>query len=138
MLNMDIYAGAVIRLATLQRQRGQAGCLLFGTVSLLPRGRPLPPPMEGGAHRCAVGKAGENVFFRRVLLTVQDAVDWYRSLGRGENTTRQALWVTDLSWLGKPLRQHWPKLAGVGMIELHREISGKISSEQAFYIAARA
>lgn len=86
-LNSDVYAGAVIRLATLQRQRGQAGRLLFATVSLIPRGRPLPAPMEGAPHRYAVGKTGENVFFRRVLLTVQDAVDWYRSLGRGEDTT---------------------------------------------------
>lgn len=87
MLNMDSYAGAVIRLATLQRQRGQAGRLLFATVSLLPRGRPLPPPMEGAPHRCAVGKTRETVFFRRALLSVQDAVDWYRSLGRGEDIT---------------------------------------------------
>lgn len=87
MLNTDFYAGAVIRLATLQRQRGQAGRLLFATVSLLPRGRPLPPPMEGPPHRCAVGKTGESVFFRRALLTVQDAVDWYRSLGLGTDTT---------------------------------------------------
>ncbi|MEI7613280.1 MAG: VPA1262 family N-terminal domain-containing protein [Betaproteobacteria bacterium] len=84
---MDFYAGAVIRLATLQMQRKQAGRLLFATVSLLPRGRPLPPPMEGPPHRFAVGKTGENVFFRRALLTVQDAVDWYRSLGRGEDKT---------------------------------------------------
>ena len=87
MLNPDFYDGAVIRLATLQKQRGQAGCLLFATVSLFPRGRPLPPPMEGAPHRCAVGKTGETVFFRRVLLTVQDAIDWYRSLGHGEDTT---------------------------------------------------
>ncbi len=88
MLNIDIYAGAVIRLATLQRQRGQAGRLLFATVSLLPCGRALPPPMEGPPHKCVIGKkTGETVFFRRVLLTVEDAIDWYRSLGRGENTT---------------------------------------------------
>ena len=86
-LNSDVYAGAVIRLATLQRQRGQAGHLLFATVSLLPRGRPQPPLMEGAPHRCAVGKTGENVYFRRVFLTVQDAVDWYRSLGCGKDTT---------------------------------------------------
>lgn len=87
MLNTGFYAGAVIRLATLQRQRGQAGCLLFATVSLLPCGRPLPPPMDGPPHRCPVGKTGETVFFRRALLSVQDAVDWYRSLGHGEDTT---------------------------------------------------
>ena len=87
MLIPDFYAGAVIRLATLQRQRGQAGRLLFATVSLVSRGRPLPRPMEGPPHRCAVGKTGETVYFRRILLNVRDAVGWYRSLGRGEDTT---------------------------------------------------
>lgn len=86
-LNTDFYEGAVIRLATLQKQRKEAGRLLFATVSLLPRGRPLPPPMEGRPHRCAVGKTSETVYFRRVLLTVQDAIDWYRSLGHGEDTS---------------------------------------------------
>lgn len=84
MLNTDFYAGAVIRLATLQKQRGQAGHLLFATVSLIPRGRPLPPPMKG-LDQCPVGKTGETVFFRRVLLSVQEAVDWYRALGSGDD-----------------------------------------------------
>lgn len=84
MLTTDFYSGAVIRLATLQKKRKQAGRLLFATVSLLPRGRPLPPPMEG-LHRCSVGKTGETVFFRRVLLSVQEAVDWYRALGSGDD-----------------------------------------------------
>jgi len=82
-LNTDFYAGAVIRLATLQKQRGQAGRLLFATVSLLPRGRPLPPPMKG-VDQWPVGKTGETVFFRRVPLTAQDAIDWYRALGNGD------------------------------------------------------
>ena len=76
--------GAVIRLATLQKQRGQAGRLLFATVSLLPRGRPLPPPMKG-IDQWSVGKTGETVFFRRVLLSVQEAVNWYRALGSGDD-----------------------------------------------------
>lgn len=84
MPNTDFYAGAVIRLATLQKQRGQAGRLLFATVSLLPRCRPLPPPMEG-LHQCSVGKTGETIYFRRVLLSVQEAVDWYRALGSGDD-----------------------------------------------------
>ena len=87
MLNINFYSNAVIRLATLQKQRGQAGRLLFATVSLLPLGRPLPPPMDGPPHRCAVGKTGESVFFRRALLTGQDAVEWYCSLGRGDDKT---------------------------------------------------
>jgi hypothetical protein len=83
-LNTDLYSGAVIRLATLQKQRGHAGRLLFATVSLLPRGRPLPPPMDG-LDQCPVGKTGEIVFFRRVLMSAQDAVDWYRALGSGDD-----------------------------------------------------
>jgi predicted transposase YbfD/YdcC len=55
----------------------------------------------------------------------------------GRIETRQALWVTNLSWLDKPIREHWPKLAGVGMIERIREINGKLSTEQAFYIGAK-
>jgi hypothetical protein len=84
MLNTDFYAGAVIRLATLQKQRRQAGHLLFATVSLLPRGRPLPSPMKG-LDQCPVGKTSETVFFRRVQLGVQEAVDWYRALGSGDD-----------------------------------------------------
>jgi predicted transposase YbfD/YdcC len=34
-------------------------------------------------------------------------------------------------------RAHWPKLAGVGMIERTREINGKHSTEQAFYIGSK-
>lgn len=84
MLDTDLYAGAVIRLATLQKQKREAGRLLFSTVTLLPRGRPLPAPMEG-LHPCPVGKSGETIFFRRVLLSVQEAVDWYRALGSGDD-----------------------------------------------------
>ncbi len=55
----------------------------------------------------------------------------------GRIETRKALWVTSLSWLDKPIRAHWPKLAGVGMIERTREINGKHSTEQAFYIGSK-
>ena len=55
----------------------------------------------------------------------------------GRIEIRRALWVADLSWLDRPLRQHWPKLAGIGMIERRREISGKASIEQAFCIGPK-
>lgn len=55
----------------------------------------------------------------------------------GRIETRQALWVADLSWLDRKLRQHWPKLAGVGMIERRREINGMTSMERAFYIGSQ-
>lgn len=55
----------------------------------------------------------------------------------GRIETRWAQWVTDLSWLDKKLREHWPKLAGVGMIERQRDINGVDSLERAFYIGSR-
>lgn len=84
MLDKGSYSGAVIRLATLQKQKKQPGRLLFATVSLLPRGRPLPPPMEG-VDQCSVGLTGETVYFRRVLLSIQDALNWYLTLGSGDD-----------------------------------------------------
>ena len=55
----------------------------------------------------------------------------------GRIETRQAMWVNDLSWLDKKLREHWPKLAGIGMIERQREINGAVSTERAYYIGSQ-
>ena len=55
----------------------------------------------------------------------------------GRIETRQAMWVTNLSWLDKKLREHWPKLAGLGMIERQREINGAVSTERAYYIGSQ-
>lgn len=66
-------------------------------------------------------------------------VSRYQSVEKdhGRIETRQAMWITDLSWLDKKLREHWPKLAGVGMIERQREINGTVSTERAFYIGSQ-
>jgi len=48
----------------------------------------------------------------------------------GRIETRQSLWINDLSWLDRTLREHWPKLAGVGVIERQQEINGRISFER--------
>jgi predicted transposase YbfD/YdcC len=55
----------------------------------------------------------------------------------GRIETRSALWVSDLAWMDRPIRQHWPKLMGVGMVERTREINGNISTERAFYIGSK-
>ena len=55
----------------------------------------------------------------------------------GRIETRSAWWVSELAWLDRPIRQHWPKLAGVGMIERRREIDGRTSIERAFYIGSK-
>lgn len=66
-------------------------------------------------------------------------VSSYSTVGKdhGRIETRNHLWVTDLTWLDRPIRQHWPKLAGVGMVERMREIKGKTSTERAFYIGSK-
>ena len=66
-------------------------------------------------------------------------VSHYQSLEKdhGRIETRQATWVSDLSWLDKKLREHWPKLAGIGMIERQREINGTVSNERAYYIGSQ-
>lgn len=55
----------------------------------------------------------------------------------GRIETRRAVWVGDLSWLDKKLRERWPKLAGVGMIERQRDSNGTVSMERAFYIGSQ-
>jgi predicted transposase YbfD/YdcC len=66
-------------------------------------------------------------------------VSGYSMLGKdhGRIETRNHLWVTDLTSLDRPIRQHWPKLAGVGMVERIREIKGKTSAERAFCIGSK-
>lgn len=77
---------------------------------------------------------GESAGFGRLPVSRHTTVG--KAHGRIEN--RRALWVTHLSWLDKEIHQHWPKLAGVGMIERQRAIDGKLSSERAFYIGSKA
>jgi predicted transposase YbfD/YdcC len=55
----------------------------------------------------------------------------------GRIETRQAAWVTNLSWLDKDIRTRWPKLAGVSMIERQRDINGTVSMERTFYIGSK-
>lgn len=76
---------------------------------------------------------GEAVGFGALPVSCHQTIE--KDHGRIE--TRRALWVTDLSWLDRKLREHWPKLAGIGMIERQREINGKTSSERAFYIGSK-
>ena len=66
-------------------------------------------------------------------------ISHYQSLEKdhGRIETRQAMWVSDLSWLDKKLREHWPKLAGVGLIQRQREINGAVSTERAYYIGSQ-
>jgi len=77
---------AVIRLATLQSEKKQPGRLLFASVTLLSPGRVLPTKMDG-VDQCSLSNSKSTVFFRRVTLTKESAIEWYRSLGSGDEIT---------------------------------------------------
>ncbi|MFY9478144.1 MAG: VPA1262 family N-terminal domain-containing protein [Aquabacterium sp.] len=70
---------AIIRLVSIQRAKGEAGQLLFASVTLLARGRQRPPSSEG-VERHKVAGSQTQLYFRRTVLTVEAALDWYRGL----------------------------------------------------------
>ena len=55
----------------------------------------------------------------------------------GRIETRQAVWVSRLDWMDRSIRQHWPKLSGVGLMKRSREIHGKTSTEWSYYIGSK-
>ena len=54
----------------------------------------------------------------------------------GRLETRRAAFVADVSWMDKPMREGWKKLAGVGLIESTQEIKGKVSVERRYFIVS--
>lgn len=73
---------AVIRLVSLQTERGQPGQLFFTSVTLLALCRQRPPSSVG-VERFKIARTGKHLYFRRVVLGVNDALTWYRNLGSG-------------------------------------------------------
>ena len=67
-------------------------------------------------------------------IDVQKRVWIEKDHGRLE--TRRAAFVTDVSWMDKPMREDWKKLAAVGMIESEHEIKGKVCVERRYFIAS--
>ena len=54
----------------------------------------------------------------------------------GRLETRQAVFVADVSWMDKPMRDGWKKLGAIGMIEAEQEIKDKVSVERRYFIAS--
>lgn len=65
-------------------------------------------------------------------VVVQKSVSVEKNHGRIE--TRRAALVADVSWMDKPMREHWKKLAAVGMIESVQEMKDKVSIERRYFI----
>jgi hypothetical protein len=76
---------AIVRLVTVQK-KGEMDRLLFATITELAQGRPLPTRMSG-TELCLIKGSEERLCFRRTLLSRDDAISWYRSLGEGERST---------------------------------------------------
>jgi hypothetical protein len=66
-------------------------------------------------------------------------VSWHETVEKdhGRIETRRALRIGDLFWMDAPLREYWPKLLGVGILERTCEIKGKISRERAYFIGSK-
>ncbi|MBU2859042.1 hypothetical protein HF290_00970 [Acidithiobacillus ferrooxidans] len=77
---------AVVRLATFFPASASQARLLFGSVSLLTRDRPLPPSAQKLDCHKLKGRNGK-VFFKRTVLSARDAIDWYRDAGANDITT---------------------------------------------------
>jgi len=65
-------------------------------------------------------------------VVVQKSVSVEKNHGRIE--TRRAALVADVSWMDKPMRENWKKLAAAGMIESVQEMKDKVSIERRYFI----
>ncbi|MDH0648739.1 VPA1262 family N-terminal domain-containing protein [Pseudomonas sp. GD03858] len=72
------YNHAVVRLTTFQATAGVPAKLLFGSVSLLASGR-SPEKGMTGIHTWPLRGAKAQVHFRRIVMTAEAALRWYRS-----------------------------------------------------------
>lgn len=132
---------AVIRLVTIQK-KGEAGRLLFATVTELAQGRPLPARMSG-ADRFSLKGSGDTIFFRRTIFSREDAIHWYRSLDEGEKFTPIPTREEDREKLdGCPIRvprledvQSWPAV-GLPITEELFSGPGKRSIDPAPFIGS--
>lgn len=74
----------------------------------------------------------EALDFRHIDVQKRTSVE--KDHGRIE--TRRAVFVPDVSWMDKPMRENWKKLTAVGMIESEQHIKGKVSIERRYFIVS--
>lgn len=131
----------VVRLVTVQKRR-EMGRLLFTTVTELAQGRP-PPTGMSGVDSFTLRENGERLHFRRTVLTKDEAISWYISLGEGERLTPTPSRGEDREeWDGVRIQvprledaQPWPKL-GLPMREALFCQPGKLASNPAPFIGS--
>jgi len=78
------FEWAVVRLTTIQAKREEPGRLLFASVTFLHPDRSLPPNMEKvDSHNL---KTDATIYFRRIVMKADEAVEWYASLDKNCKT----------------------------------------------------
>ena len=101
---------------------------------------------QGGDYVLAVKDNQKNLSEAVVeFFTTAEAFDFRHIDGQkrvwvekdhGRLETRRAVFVADVSWMDKPMRESWKKLAAVGMIESEQEVNGKVSIERRYFIVS--
>lgn len=82
-LGLKHYKWSEIRLVTCFDEIQQVSRLVFCTVTLHPNFVPRPEPMERVVHSKGTE---QKLFFRRVVMTAGDAVEWYANLREQSET----------------------------------------------------
>lgn len=82
-LGLKHYKWSEIRLVTCFDEVQKVSRLVFCTVTLHPNFVPKPKPMEGVVHSKGTE---QKLFFRRVVMTAGDAVEWYSNLREQSET----------------------------------------------------
>lgn len=101
---------------------------------------------QGGDYVLAVKDNQKNLSQAVVeFFTTAEALDFrnidvqkrvWTEKDHGRLETRRAAFVTDVSWMDKPMRADWKKLAAVGMIESEQEVKGRVSVDRRYFIVS--
>lgn len=82
-LGIEHYQWAEVRLVTCFDQALESPRLVFCTISLHPNFVPKPEPMQGVVHSKGTK---QKLYFRRVVMSAEHAVDWYSGLSATAKT----------------------------------------------------
>ncbi|MDH5975193.1 hypothetical protein L8R98_00220 [Vibrio splendidus] len=72
------YTWAEVRLISIKRRADSIERLVFSTIKLFPKGRGKPST-NTSISEFPIGKGREVLFYRKIILTAKDAIEWYRT-----------------------------------------------------------
>ncbi|PSV41336.1 VPA1262 family N-terminal domain-containing protein [Photobacterium sp. GB-36] len=99
---LEDFEWAEVRLATISVRGKQESFPVFSTIKLLPKGRNKPAPMSG-VETFPIRKKIENLYYRRLVMTAKEAINWYRSLDTSPKTPIPSMEEDRISVDGSPI-----------------------------------